>query len=78
MVKLTLLCIPPLAELLKKQSFPEIVFAHFHNKYGQKALVDEYVGSLVNTLTRHQKSDLRLQVRAPCMRAGIGYVAAER
>lgn len=51
-------------ELLKRQSVPEICFAYFHNKYGQRALVDEYVGSLVNTLTLYKKSDLRLEAFA--------------
>lgn len=31
------------AETLRKQSVPEIVFAYFHNKYGQKNVVNEYV-----------------------------------
>lgn len=51
-------------EVIKRQSVPEIVFAYFHNKYGQRALVDEYVGSLVNTLTLYKKTDLRLEAFA--------------
>ncbi|WIA13678.1 hypothetical protein OEZ85_007238 [Tetradesmus obliquus] len=52
------------ADMIKKQSVPEIVFAYFHNKYGQRALVNENVGSLVNTLALHQRSDLRLEAFA--------------
>ncbi|KAJ9505696.1 hypothetical protein QJQ45_024225 [Haematococcus lacustris] len=51
-------------EALRKQSVPEIVFGYFHNKYGQKNVVNEYVGSLVNTLTLYKASDLRLEVFA--------------
>ena len=35
-----------------KISMPDITFAYFLQKYGRKNLVDEYVGSLVNTLER--------------------------
>lgn len=42
------------SEALRKQSVPEVVFAYFHNKYGQKNVVNEYVGSLVNTLTMYK------------------------
>eukprot|EP00878_Enallax_costatus_P005108 GHUV01005370.1.p1 GENE.GHUV01005370.1~~GHUV01005370.1.p1 ORF type:complete len:604 (+),score=218.67 GHUV01005370.1:107-1918(+) len=52
------------ADMIKKQSVPEIVFAFFHNKYGQRALVNENVGSLVNTLTLYQRNDLRLEAFA--------------
>ena len=49
------------AEALRKQSVPEIVFAYFFNKYGQKSVVNEYVGALVNTLTMFKPTDLRLE-----------------
>ncbi len=49
------------SEAIQKQSVPELVFAYFNNKYGQRALVDEYVGSLVNTLTLYKRNDLRLE-----------------
>ncbi len=51
-------------DMIRKQSVPEIVFAYFHNKYGQRALVNENVGSLVNTLTLHKAGDLRLEAFA--------------
>ncbi|KIY97727.1 hypothetical protein MNEG_10236 [Monoraphidium neglectum] len=51
-------------DMVRKQSVPEIVFAYFHNKYGQRALVNENVGGLVNTLTLHKTSDLRLEAFA--------------
>jgi len=35
-----------------------------HRRYGQRALVNENVGSLVNTLTLHKTSDLRLEAFA--------------
>ena len=36
-------------------SMPEVVFAHFHNKFGSKAIVDDYIGSLNNTLLQFEK-----------------------
>jgi hypothetical protein len=33
-------------------------------RYGQKNVVNEYVGSLVNTLTLYKDTDLRLEVFA--------------
>jgi hypothetical protein len=54
------------AEAIQKQSVPELVFAYFNNKYGQRALVDENIGSLVNTLTLHKRADLRLEAFARC------------
>jgi hypothetical protein len=36
-------------------SMPEVAFAHFHQKFGSKALVDEYIGSLNNTLLQFEK-----------------------
>ncbi len=41
-----------------KISMPDITFAYFLQKYGRKNLVDEYVGSLVNTLERYQEVSL--------------------
>ena len=38
-----------------KISMPDITFAYFLQKYGRKNLVDEYVGSLVNTLERFRE-----------------------
>lgn len=35
-------------------TIPDVTFSYLHNKYGSKALVDEYVGSLVNTLSAWQ------------------------
>jgi hypothetical protein len=52
------------AEAIQKQSVPEMVFAYFNNRYGQRALVDENIGSLVNTLTLHKRTDLRLEAFA--------------
>jgi hypothetical protein len=52
------------SEAMQKHSVPELVFAYFNNKYGQRALVDENIGSLVNTLTLYQRSDLRLEAFA--------------
>ncbi|KAK9864568.1 hypothetical protein WJX84_011813 [Apatococcus fuscideae] len=43
-----------------KISMPDITFAYFLQKYGRKNLVDEYVGSLVNTLERFREEDARL------------------
>lgn len=37
-------------------TMPEIAFAYFHQKFGSKALVDEYIGSLNNTLLRFLKA----------------------
>jgi len=34
---------------------PEVAFAHFHNKFGSKAIVDDYIGSLNNTLLQFEK-----------------------
>jgi len=36
-------------------SMPEVAFAHFHQKFGSKAIVDEYIGSLNNTLLQFEK-----------------------
>ena len=33
---------------------PDVTFSFLHNKYGSRQLVDEYVGSLVNTLSAWQ------------------------
>lgn len=44
--------------LLGGATMPEIAFAYFHQKFGSKALVDEYVGSLNNTLQHHLKVGL--------------------
>ncbi|GAX74225.1 hypothetical protein CEUSTIGMA_g1674.t1 [Chlamydomonas eustigma] len=52
------------AEVIRKQSIPEIVFAYFFNKYGQKSVVNENVGSMVNTLTAFKAQDLRLEIFA--------------
>ena len=38
-----------------KMNMPDITFAYFLQKYGRKNLVDEYVGSLVNTLERFRE-----------------------
>eukprot|EP00198_Chlamydomonas_reinhardtii_P010791 XP_001700128.1 predicted protein [Chlamydomonas reinhardtii] len=43
-------------EALRRQSVPEIVFAHFSNKYGQRSLVDEYAACLANTLALHRSA----------------------
>ncbi|KAG2434787.1 hypothetical protein HXX76_007672 [Chlamydomonas incerta] len=51
-------------EALRRQSVPEIVFAHFSNKYGQRSLVDEYAACLANTLALHRSEDLRLDTFA--------------
>ena len=61
------------AEAIQKLSVPELVFGYFNNKYGQRALVDEYVGSLVNTLTLYKKSDLRLEAFARWVGGGAGW-----
>ncbi len=45
--------------LAGKISMPDVTFAYFLQKYGRKNLVDEYVGSLVNTLERFR------EVKAP-------------
>ncbi len=44
-------------EALRRQSVPEIVFAHFSNKYGQRSLVDEYAACLTNTLALYRKGE---------------------
>lgn len=36
-------------------TMPEIVFAYFHQKFGSKAIVDEYIGSLNNTMLHFLK-----------------------
>ena len=41
--------------LLRGATMPEIVFAYFHQKFGSKALVDEYIGSLNNTMLHYLK-----------------------
>ncbi|GIM03682.1 hypothetical protein Vretimale_8354, partial [Volvox reticuliferus] len=51
-------------EALRRFSVPEIVFAHFSNKYGQRSLVDEYAACLANTLALHRAEDLRLEMFA--------------
>jgi len=40
---------------LGSSSMPEVAFAHFHNKFGSKAIVDDYIGSLNNTLLQFEK-----------------------
>ena len=34
---------------------PEMVFAFFHQKFGSKAIVEEYIGSLNNTMLHYLK-----------------------
>eukprot|EP00798_Chlamydomonas_sp_ICE-L_P021462 gene21462-28434_t len=51
-------------EGMRKQSVAEIVFAYFFNKYGQKNVVNAYVGALVNTLTLYKTTDLNLEAFA--------------
>lgn len=34
---------------------PELVVAYFHHKFGSKAIVDDYLGSLSNTLVHLKK-----------------------
>lgn len=41
-----------------KMNMPDITFAYFLQKYGRKNLVDEYVGSLVNTLEHFREVSL--------------------
>lgn len=41
--------------LLGGATMPEIAFAYFHHKFGSKAIVDEYIGSLNNTMLHFLK-----------------------
>ena len=36
-------------------TMPEISFAYFHQKFGSKGIVDEYIGSLNNTMLQYMK-----------------------
>ena len=38
-----------------RSTMPEIAFEFFHQRFGSKAIVDEYVGSLNNTLLHYEK-----------------------
>ena len=42
-------------QLLGGATMPEIAFAYFHQKFGSKAIVDEYIGSLNNTMQHFLK-----------------------
>ena len=39
-------------------TMPEVTFAYFHQKFGSKSIVDEYIGSLHNTLLHFEKVGL--------------------
>jgi hypothetical protein len=56
------------ALLISSESIPTTQRKPLSNRhctrYGQRALVNENVGSLVNTLTLHKTSDLRLEAFA--------------
>lgn len=56
---------PPFTHPPLRASKPDVIAPLTpHCRYGQRALVNENVGSLVNTLTLHKTSDMRLEAFA--------------
>ncbi|KAK9790139.1 hypothetical protein WJX73_006384 [Symbiochloris irregularis] len=61
---LQLACLPLLGTGAASVTMADATFGYLGNKYGSRALVDEYVGSLINTLAAWQLTEVRLAIFA--------------